>query len=107
MTFEKRRAEAATYEVGFLQRLNTGESLVTPSVRVERAVLYEWVDVSAEILDSDSPAVVGTSIQFKLVAASPDSDLLIQQPGTYRVVLTVATSQSEVLEGIIPLTVAG
>ena len=99
MAYFKFREEQDTYEMSFAPRLSSGETLSNPVITVFRAVLDEWVDVTAEV--AGVAVLSGNAIQFVLVPAAADA----QPAGLYLVVGKVTTSKDRELVGEVTLTI--
>ena len=104
MPFVKNRVEKDAFEVGFLNRLATAETITSATVAVEWAAIYEWVPVTEDfVLGTPGVSSTGKTVQFTLKAAPTDDD---QPAGAYRVVCTALTSTGRSLVGIVELTVS-
>lgn len=94
--YEKHRDEAETYEFDFAERLVSGETIAAPQVTVSERVAGAFVDRTSEFRTA-APFVVGTRVQFTLIAAAQASHQA--SPRNYTIYLKVTTSQGRILVG--------
>src|SRR4051812_47631512 len=103
MTFRKYRAADDFYEIGFNAQIDSDETLTSAVVAVQRNMLLQWSDVSAQFIED--PATISPdakAARLQLLAASVDRP---QPAGAYRVVATVVSSKGRRLVASVPLFV--
>jgi len=105
MAFQKHRLERDIYTAKFERRLLPQETITGyTELMAFRAVLDQWVEVTAELVDTAIPSPDGRSVQLSLKAAATDAE---QPTGIYRITLAVVTSRDRQIVGEFDLDLYG
>jgi hypothetical protein len=101
LQFIKRRAEKEAYQIDFVPRLVSTETINSVTVTVQRAVMSTWMTTTG--IRTDTPSIIesGTVVQFTL----EEEDLGNQPVGRYRIALVATTSAGRILENIVDLLI--